>query len=246
VWSWTNGIENALNVYLDIDDIKAGKSMSMPEPIKKAIPQMWIDNGESFSESGTLIVWSKLDRVIWRKGKTIIDNSEKVIGRMYRKFLDENKVSIRMMAFDIESTDTSGILVDKEALPNDPMYLMEQTSCPEPFANKSMFRHFPSADSYEIPFTIKYKDDEHRLFIRLSFAKDEARAGAQPHGKHAQSNEGISVVRAGRELEMDKTYYSHVTKKMVGVGIPPFRRVWVFLMSQSAKLFKCITNGKGY
>ncbi|MGE6415879.1 ATP-binding protein [Planococcus kocurii] len=229
VWSWTDGVENAICIHLDIDDIKSGKSVGMPEPEERKIPAIWLENGEHFEKTGTLVVWSKLDRVIWRKGKTIIDNSEKVIGRMYRKFLDTEKISIRMLAFDMESVKGHSILTEKQALPNDPMYLMEKTSSPEPFKNIPMFRHFPNIDSYEIPFIVTYREEEHSLTVRLAYAKDEARqmnnAGSQPHGKHAQSNEGISIVRAGRELEVDKTLLiSHETTERwwgIEVEFPP-------------------------
>ncbi|WP_416143626.1 ATP-binding protein [Planococcus koreensis] len=229
VWSWTEGPENALCVHLDIDEIKAGINTSMPEPEKKEIPNLWLKNGNHFGKSGTLVVWSKLDRVIWRKGKTIIDNSEKVIGRMYRKFLNTGNVSIRMMAFDLERTSDDQHLVDKYALPNDPMYLMDKTSCPAPFDNQAMFQPFPNRENHEIKFPIHFKEEDHYVTVSLSYAKEDARkennAGSQPHGKHAQSNEGISIVRAGRELDIDKTLLiSHDTTERwwgVEVEFPP-------------------------
>src|SRR5690606_27090978 len=142
---------------------------------------------------------------------------------------DENKVSIRMMAFDMETSKENAILTDKPALPNDPLYLMENTSCPAPFDNKAMFQHFTGPDNYEIPFTVDYRGEKHKITVRLSYSKDEARevnnAGSLPHGKHAQSNEGISVVRASRELEIDKTLLiSHqTTERWWGIEIefPP-------------------------
>lgn len=229
VWSWTKGVENALCVHLDIDEIKAGTNITMPEPKKKVIPDIWLKNGKHFGESGTLVVWSKLDRVIWRKGKTIIDNSEKVIGRMYRKFLNTGNVSIRMFVFDMDTNDGANTLIEKYALPNDPMYLMKKTSCPDPFEEKAMFQPFPDPNNYKINFPINFKGEDHYVTVTLSYASEEARkennAGSQPHGKHAQSNEGISIVRAGRELEIDKTLLiSHDTTERwwgVEVEFPP-------------------------
>lgn len=229
VWSWTDGIENAHYVYLDIDEIKGGSNITMPEPEKVKIPSMWLEQGSDFGNSGTLVVWSKLDRVIWRKGKTIIDNSEKVIGRMYRRFLDSGEASIRMMAFDMEGAKEDRVVVDRYALPNDPVYLMEKTSCPPPFTETAMFRPYPNEQDNKMVFPIYHNGENHSVTVTLSLAKDEARkminAGSLPHGKHAQSNEGVSIVRAGRELDIDKSLLiSHdTTERWWGVEIdfPP-------------------------
>ncbi|MBD2595942.1 ATP-binding protein [Nostoc spongiaeforme FACHB-130] len=207
VWSWQNGIETALHSYLDLDEIKNQRLTEVPKPTPKAIPLTWTRIGQQFGESGTLVVWSKIDRCIWRTGKAIIDNSEFVIGRMYRKFINSSAVKIRMVAFDLENLEH--LTDEKFALPNDPIYLMERTSCPYPFDNQAMFEPW-AGDTYEVPFKINFQDKEHDVKVRFSLAKPEARQadggknpGDLPHGKHAAKNVGVSIVRAGRELEMD-------------------------------------------
>jgi len=206
VWSWQNGVENALYSYLDLDKIKNRQMTEVPEPIAKAIPIIWTKMGQNFTDTGTLVVWSKIDRCIWRTGKAIIDNSEFLIGRMYRTFLHTNQVKIRMVAFDL---DTFSKIIEKDALPNDPGYLMEKTSCPPPFNHQSMFNPW-EGDNYEHIVTINFKGKEHTVKLRFSYAKEEARQvelgknpGSMPHGQHASKNVGVSVVRAGRELELD-------------------------------------------
>lgn len=206
VWSWQYGIENAYYVSLDVDDVKQLKNGQMPEPVKQEIPKMWLEAGEQFDESGTLVVWSKLDRMMWNKGETLINHSELLIGRMYRKFLHSGSVDIKMKVFDVDNTNS--VSLEKKALPNDPTYLMDNTSCPEPYNNKAMFEPYGGIENYERKFVINTNGEVHELFVRLSKAKDEARvdhAGNKPHGKHASKNVGISIVRAGRELEIDQT-----------------------------------------
>ena len=55
----------------------------------------------------------------------------------------------------------------------------------------------------------RFREQEHDVKIRFSFAKPEARAtdnaGSLPHGKHAGKNIGVSLVRADRELDMDQS-----------------------------------------
>jgi hypothetical protein len=210
VWTWQNGVEKVLYSYLDLNEIKTQRINEVPEPQLKPIPSIWQSVGKNFGQSGTLVVWSDIDRCMWKTGKTIIDNSELLIGRMYRKFLDAGQVSIRMLAFDLD--DTSTVIIDKLALPNDPGYLMAKTSCPEPFNNQAMFQPWEEAGQYEALFTIDFRDRQHEVKVRFSYAQEEARQtsggknpGDLPHGKHAAKNIGVSVVRAGRELDLDQS-----------------------------------------
>lgn len=207
VWTWQKGIESAVYSFLDIDKIIAQEMKEVPEPIKKEIPEMWRIAGKAFGNSGTLVVWSNIDRCIWKTAQAIIENSEFLIGRMYRKFIENGKVDIKMIAFK-ESNPTAYTKV-QNAKPNDPIYLMENTSCPAPFADKAMFDKWGD-DSYEVKFDITYKGGKHEVILRFTIAKLEARegynAGSKPHGKHAGRNIGVSVVRAERELDLDQAW----------------------------------------
>jgi len=204
VWTWQNGLDSAIHSYLDIREIDSGKLREVPVPQKKAIPKTWRQIGKAFDKSGTLVVWSEIDRIIWRSAKSIIDNSEMLIGRMYRYFLEEKKVSIRLVAFDVDA-----VLVDyyeRYALPNDPLYLMEKTSCPAPFNVTPMFK----AWSTETVFDIQFNEQLHAVTVKFSIAKEEARDGYNPgsleHGQHAKKNVGVSIVRANRELDLDASW----------------------------------------
>lgn len=207
VWTWQDGPDNALHSYLDLDEIRSQQLTEVPEPSVRDIPEVWRKAGSTFGHSGTLVVWSNIDRCFWRTASAIIDNSELVIGRMYRRFLEADRVSIRMVAFDVD--DPSSITTEKYALANDPGYLLAKTSCPEPFHNVPMFKQWGDED-YEATITIRFREKEHDVKVRFSWAKEEARQGSLPgslpHGKHAAKNVGVSVVRAGRELELDQSY----------------------------------------
>lgn len=210
VWTWQNGVENALYSYLDLNEIKTQRINEVPAPQTKPIPSIWQQVGKNYDRSGTLVVWSDIDRCMWKTGKTIIDNSEYLIGRMYRKFLNSGEVSIRMLAFDLDNPST--VIEEKSAKPNDPCYLMANTSCPTPFDNKPMFQPWEEAGQYEAVFTIDFRDRQHEVKVRFSYAQEEARQtsgsknpGDLPHGKHAAKNIGVSVVRAGRELDLDQS-----------------------------------------
>lgn len=207
VWTWQNGIDSAIYSFLDIDKIIAQEMKEVPEPVKKVVPDVWKTAGKAFGKSGTLVVWSNIDRCIWKTASAIIENSEFLIGRMYRKFIQDGKVNIKMVAF--KESNSSAYTKVQNAKPNDPIYLMENTSTPPPFADKAMFDKWGD-EKFEVKFDITYKGEKHEVVLRFTIAKLEARegfnAGAKPHGKHAGKNIGVSVVRAERELDLDQAW----------------------------------------
>lgn len=209
VWSWQKGLKSALHTYLDIQEIERGEQDQVPEPVPVEVPSEWLSWSKNFSDSGTLVVWSQIDRCIWRTGKAIIDNSEQLIGRMYRKFLEKDLVKIRLVCVDGENAHC---LIDKSARPNDPLYLMSGTTTPAPYDNLAMFDPYPDANSFEASLPVKLAGQTHYVVVRSSIAKKTAReggtAGNRDYGKHAAKNVGVSVVRAGRELELDPSWVS--------------------------------------
>jgi hypothetical protein len=208
VWSWQKGIKNALYTFLDLDQIVSQHQRGIPEPVPQDIPSVWKNVGKAWGESGTLVVWSKIDRAMWRTAQAIITNSAFIIGRMYRKFIDNKKVGIRLAQFDFDQPLST--IKEQWALPNDPGYLMQNTSCPAPFNTKAMF------DQWDIEWKpeISFEGKKHTVTVRFSLAKKEARldsasgkpAGKQDHGLHAAKNTGISIVRADRELELSQLW----------------------------------------
>jgi hypothetical protein len=205
VWSWRGGVGNAIYTYLDLDEIASQKLTEVPVPVGKKIPELWMKAGKAWGGSGTLVVWSVLDRLTWKTAATIIQSSEFVIGRMYRRFLQDDKVKIRMAAFDIERPEN--ITADQWAKPNDPGYLSVGTLTPAPWDAIPMFEKWGGDDGYEVTHIVEFRGRQHPVKIRYSIAKEEARQGTNPgsrdYGRHAAKNVGLSVVRAGRELELD-------------------------------------------
>lgn len=225
VWSWTEGPDKALHTYIDLGEIERKEQLEIPIPTDQEIPDFWRAAGNAYGTSGSLVVWSEIDRCMWRTGQTIIRNSEAIIGRMYRRFLDRGAVSIRMATI---LDDNPSELVEGFAHPNDPMYLMNSTTCPEPYDNTPMFKNW--GEESEIRKKIDFNGSEHEVVIRFSIAKEEARKGhaipgSTPHGKHAAKNVGVSIMRADRELELSSSWdiAYDVTERWWGVEInfPP-------------------------
>jgi len=222
VWSWQAGPGSALHSYIDLDEIEKGEQATVPAPGRRAVPDCWLQAAEAgtFGTTGTLVVWSQLDRCLWRTSRALIDNSEELIGRMYRKWIDGHRVSIRLANFVLDKPKQHPI--DRAALPNDPTYLMRGTSCPAPYDGEPMFEPWPDEASSVRTILIEHEGEAHEVRLTFSLAKDSARqggrnAGATPAGRHAGRNMGVSVVRAGRELELDTSFNN---------GYDPTERWW--------------------
>lgn len=228
VYTWQNN-GDVLYSYLDLDEITNNGLEEVPEPIHKNIPNEFKEYINK--KSGTLVLWSKIDRCMWQTAKSIFKHSELIIGRMYRYFIQDNKVSIEMIAKNENGQLSLSNTDDNKFKANDPIYLMNKTSCPNPFDDNAMFKKWDGED-YEAKFTINHNNNEHEVSIKFTYAKKESRdvkkygnAGNTPHGKHAQQNLGVSIMRADRELDLDtKWTIQHDARERwwgVEVNFPP-------------------------
>lgn len=240
VWSWQSGVTNALHTHLSIDDVEQSMD-EIPEPTHQRIPEAYrLGSLHQLGDSGTLVVWQDLDRVEWRRAATTFKHTEPFLGRVYRRFLA--RTTERLHSEDPRNKDIGPsrsitcipIRVDKKDIeveedgvvkvrPNDPLYLMSGTSCPEHFGEGPMFRELEGS-----PFVVPVQIGTNRYDVRVraTYARPHARnssaeeatwpdewqgrdAGNAPWGKHANQNRGISLIRAHREVQLDDSWTSH-------------------------------------
>ncbi|WP_171206765.1 ATP-binding protein [Ruegeria sp. HKCCA0235A] len=206
VWTWTNGPDNAIHSYLDVGDIQSGVKDRVPLPSPSPVPAKWRERSEVLGTSGTLVVWSHFEeyRLTWRGAEATLRNTEAIIGRMYRKFINDGRVAIHLVR-----VEDGGESSRRLAVVNDPLYLMPNSSTPEPFDKEPMFQPWGENDE---EFTIEFDGQLHKVFVRFSWAKPETvpddglNRGSKPYGKHAMKNLGLSIVREGRELDLDTSW----------------------------------------
>ena len=221
IWTWQNGADNAFHCYLDLNEIKTSGRQDVPEPTPTAVPDRWRQIVTNTSEpTGTLVVWSELDRVRWKGGAKTLERTADLCGRIYRKFLtgNENQIRISLMLASNES-DCLKIEHAQDCLPNDPLYLVSPSSTPEPFGNQPMFELYS-----QYKWTVMVDDIEGEIHVRCTMARPEAineakssiqwprsysKAGDAPWGKHADRNKGVSIVRARRELELSTSWVNN-------------------------------------
>jgi len=217
VWTWQSGPDNAVYSYLDVDDIEAGTLDKVPKPVQARLPDVWRERSKCVGTAGTLVLWQSFDehRLTWRSARSTLENTEILVGRMYRKFIHRGELCVRLIALEDEAPT-----FDREARINDPLYLMAPSSTPAPFDSTPMFQ--PWGEKNE-EFAVRYNGGSYKVEVRISWARPETvpstgtDRGHEPYGKHAAKNVGVSILRAGRELALDPGWAN---------GYDPVERWW--------------------
>ena len=186
--------------------------------------------------SGTLVVLDKLDKdkIKFTTQKGIFNLISNNLGRIYRHFLDDDDTYGAKKNIEIIGFDPNGDLNEREILlPNDPMYLLTPNTLPlykkkgqltggEDYTNTSTnilletptvieidypvydeTGNFVSTKKSEVTITATIVNPE----LRYKWDKEHGNAGSTNIGKHYADNQGISIVRAGREITLDTFGY---------------------------------------
>lgn len=240
VWSWQNG--NLPNhTYLDVDEMKVGALENVPEPEPREMPIKY--RNAFFSQmpiSGTLVVWSKLDRLAWKTGKSIYRHCEHLVGRMYRNFINNENIKIESIIYRPSGKNILSAYERHTFKANDPMYLLKNTSLPQLAGHYKNEAFFEKVDEESIP--IDYLDDNGlaktaNVTITTSIVKasianyiltnTSSSLGATVWGKHCAKNIGVSLVRANRELVLRDSFIPSDLRNFKGrfcgieVSFPP-------------------------
>ena len=212
VWTWQDGPDSVWHSSLDADAIESGNHV-VPIPDQDTpIPEEWkIAGSESVYEhrSGTLVVWSRLDKVQWKTGRAIIDNTSREVGRIHRHFLDADITRIRTASFFANRPGEAEF--EANVVANDPLYLMSPTSVPEePWDSTPMFEQW--GDTRYYPVVVEGREET--ITVEYSIVRPEAlrtelvtqNPGGTPRGRHARHNIGVSVVREDREIVLEDAF----------------------------------------
>jgi hypothetical protein len=240
VWSWQEG-ETPNYTYLDVDEMKQGNLEEIPTPTPREIPTKY--HKAFFTKrppSGTLIIWSNLDRLSWKTGKSIFRHCEHLVGRMYRNFICDDNIKIESIIYRESDKDTLDVYDRDTFKANDPMYLKKNTSLPELPGNYKNEAFFEKLDEEII--SVEYIDENGvpkrddvtittsmvKKNIADKILKDTASTlGATKWGKHCSKNIGVSIVRANRELVIRDSFLSSGLRESKGrfigieVSFPP-------------------------
>ena len=205
VWTWQESIEQTSHSYIDVVAIQKGEQYQIPEPDDSPIPE-WLRSASQEAldqKHGTIVVWSDIDR-IKAQVETIFKRVEKEIGRIYRHFINDDELTIRMASF---RGDQSTAQEDRCVRPNDPLYLMRRTSTPKPWSEEPMFA---SAQSTSKEVLVDGRQEIIEIIYSVvkpeALGEQAANPGSLPHGQDARHNMGVSVVRENREILLDNSF----------------------------------------
>ena len=221
VWTWQGSIDEPWHCYLDIDEIESQAEPQLPVPDEEFIPEAitdWVTTDGLDSSHGTIVVWQKIDRIT-AQAETIFRRVEQDLGRIHRHFLSDGRLAIRM-----EAIEDGKARVESDVRPNDPLFLMENTSTPAPEDDPGFVpvEGSSSANQKTVPIFARYARDKsfqvtvdgktELVEVRFSMVKPEALGvqkntpGNLQHGRVAMRNSGVSIVREERELLLDKSF----------------------------------------
>jgi hypothetical protein len=197
---------NWMYTQLDLDLLKKGEGI--PIPVEKNPPDNYI---EKLDEQGTIVIWDKIDSSTTEKDLESIKHN---IGRIYRKFIsikkleggrvDDNEKIIRLR------------MNGENVAPYDPLYLTYNPKSDESdLAELGESKIVPiNSDGIksEMRITFSYLpeswwDDEDKMY------KPGQNTENKVDRKISIENQGISIVRAGKEMAFGEIPHLKLLKK---------------------------------
>lgn len=190
--------------YIDLDEINKESRDTVPAPVEKNVPEEYAGFFEG--HSGTMVVLSNCDRMDGSGKKTSPSEMNGLIatylGRTYRKFIE---AGLKIY------------LDDRQVFLHDPLYY----SGPTQFDTRE--KQDPKADLYStstIDLPIPGREGETApVTIRITLLPKEWRlnigdgGNAEARKRKIDQNEGVSILRANREVLYDKVPYLIGLKK---------------------------------
>ncbi len=166
--------------YLDVDEIVACQMTAVPQPrrVKISLPRK-----SKLPPSGTIVVWSKCDRLDYKYEKSFVTRLHKTLGQTFRYQLWEGK------ALSINS---------KPVLPVDPLFLRTGN-------NLTGAMSYGPPLKYEINIAImegsSRKSNVLVTFTELPIKKWHRYTNEEKRAHGISKGAGVSIVRSSREID---------------------------------------------
>jgi hypothetical protein len=175
VYTWQrNG--RTQHCYIDVDEISAGELRSVPPVSRRAPPEQY---RRTLGKSGTLVFWSKCDRFDGRKVSTIVERLKSELGRQFRHFL---KAGVRI---DVNSEPVAIV---------DPLLVDVAPVNARLFGEPLIYElRVPTKPTRTSKVEVRFSELPVETLYHLS--------DVQKHELGITRHAGVSVVRAGREID---------------------------------------------
>lgn len=210
--------------YLDNALMDEGKLKYVPEPIKKDIPEELLKIIKlKKSKAGTCVIWFDISpKSTWKTSFGLMKNAEIEFGRLYRHLIDSKNVNITLNTFNEISKGLYSEVSSKPVRKNDPLFLMKKCVVEDIDLHQALpenSKYFDYLDTEE--FTA---ENGSKIFVKYSVSnkkfRESAVGGRNPLNSFVGKLDGISVVRNGRELEINRSFMTKDPReRFIGVEI---------------------------
>lgn len=174
VYSWRRQRE-VLHSYLDVDEIVKGELRQVPIPTPSELPS-WVN--PLLADTGTVIIWSKCDRLQDRNAAHVAKELHPALGRIFRYFLWRGT-----------SVSVNGDPVS----PVDPLFLADRTARAKRYGRPLIYR-------IRVPTSTTETSLVRARFAELPVARWHDLPISTKRALGIVNGAGVSVVRAGREV----------------------------------------------
>ncbi len=216
VYTWQNS--KVFMSYLDTKLMETGKLKLVPTPVETEIPKEFHDTiNLNSSKSGTCIIWYDMsDKITWKTSQGLFNNAEIELGRIYRHMIDNGSVKINLTSYDEISKGVYKQKINTVVRKNDPMFLMDDCIIKDFWDGKEQFDYYDTEEFKSKGGSI--------VTVKYSVADRKFReAAVGPKNKInglCGKNQGVSVVRNGRELELNKSFLTYDPReRFIGVEV---------------------------
>ena len=228
IYSWQDGHANSNLSYLDLDEVEKEGQQFLPKVTKTKIPENYLKYIDEFKKSGTLVLWSKIDKMKARRPKSFVEASRpsaliRDLSRVFRHFLDDDDTYGKKKNISVHTVDSQGKNINNPSvlIANDPLYLLTPHNTPLPEKDSSLNEdHYINiAAGYKKEALSELFDDDKvevetpdgaiAYNIRISSARPSVQklGGNSPTGQHYEKNTGISFLRNEREIDLSMANY---------------------------------------
>jgi len=209
--------EDTYYAKLDYDEFLEG-SKTIEPPIKKEFPKEY---AEIIKNSGTIVIWNKLDIAEPLNGKEDLSKLIYTTGRVYRKFIGNEILQTGKdgKSKPVKNPNIRKITINgKEVIPWDPLYYTKIPGFEKDERSEIMYDEVLTLPIHEAEELKKSDLKEDKIIIRMSLLPEKWRLErktsaesdfAKEHHIDGENAGAISILRNGREV-------NH--KKIIGIG----------------------------
>lgn len=214
-------------------EIEDPVNATIPEPYASYLNYQTMFEKYDFLKSGTLVIWKKCDRISPKTRGPLTERLEFSLGQKFRYFIHDEVSKIKIICDENPDAPI-------DVAPNDPLFLMDDNYVLCDLAEPKLVYRAGQKTAIEPPFElytakgagtgevevpIKYLDRNgdpatSSVVVRFSIVKDKfydetafpkgSNPGNSALGKHAAKMEGISVIRARREIDFRRFDFYNV------------------------------------